>query len=173
MVKLEIAKRNSNKVIIYGSSILSLIVLVAIMARVDLSESALTVCALLTVFVLLAIFKIIPNLGIRRHTKIGELILSEHSIEVRDTIGQGKYDVSKLKNVRIEIYGYDGQSRTGSPYSEVRPVDGLENKLVYSYQERKYEYEFYIDEIVQLEELKKIAHGWTLINYQVEKVIIR
>lgn len=119
MIKLEIAKRNNNEFIIYGTLVLIMIILITIMVNVSLSENYRIPFGVLTIILGFTVFKITPNLGISKHSINGEIILNENSIEIRDSIEQQKIAIDKLKNVKVKITGYDGQSRTGSSYSTI------------------------------------------------------
>jgi hypothetical protein len=177
MVRLDIVKRNSNEKIVYLSSILLLIILVWIMTTINPTGTVFLIIGFLALLTVFAMFKIIPNIGIKKHTMVGELILNETWLEVKNVNDQGKFDIKDLDKLKIEVFGYDGQSRTGSSYAlegtGMHPVDGLENKLSYLYQGRLYKYEFYLETIPQSEDLKRIIKKWTTYNKHTKANIVR
>lgn len=186
-MEFEIAKKNHLASYIYaiiGGVILILgYILLINTTGVNASFDTPEVFLLFTIVLLLVItFKIIPNIPLKKHIKIGLIHFCPESIMIEDVSGNKNINLNDPNLIKIRLCGYDGQHRLGdidylgkgnaSIYPDIRPVDGLKNNILVETNEKKIKYEFYIPNKDYFEQLKELFIKWSSMykNVQIKTV---
>jgi hypothetical protein len=180
MTQFEIIKKTKIEFIIYGSIGL----ITSTLGLVLLSDTTENITLILPIGVLLFIaFKIIPNVSIKKHIKLGEINFENNKLTISNNNREKEYPIEKFEFINLKLVGWDGQNRFGNIqnlgrgnsglYANTRPLNGLENRLIFRINNKEFKYEFYADSIEKYEKLKQLSQNWKKLNRNLELNILR
>lgn len=186
MLKFEIVKKNKIELLIYGLIGLVVIVLGLILwlktAGRQNWEIGHTILLFVIVAILFAAFKIIPNIPIKKHIRQGYInFRSDRFIVENKQLPQMEMSIKDVDNLSLKLVGFDGQHRfvnsreikTTAYQPNSIPLNGLGNRLKFTFNDSEFEFEFYADSIDDYNNLKELVKGWIKINDKIRINILR
>ncbi|WP_346856494.1 hypothetical protein [uncultured Draconibacterium sp.] len=186
MPKFEIVKKNKIELLIYGLIGLVVIVLGLILWPETSSGQNFETWHLIILFVIVAIlfaaFKIIPNIPIKKHIRQGYInFRSDRFIIENKQLPQKEISIKDVDNLSLKLVGFDGQHRfvnsreikTTAYQPNSIPLNGLGNRLKFTFNRSEFEFEFYADSIDNYNNLKELVKGWFKINDKIKINILR
>lgn len=186
MPKFEIVKKNKIELLIYGLIGLVVIFLGLILWTKTTSGQNFETWHLIILFVIVAIlfaaFKIIPNIPIKKHIGQGYInFLSDRFIIENKQLPKKEISIKHVDNLSLKLVGFDGQHRfvnsreikTTAYQPNSIPLNGLGNRLKFTFKDSEFEFEFYADSINDYNNLKELAKGWIRINDKLKITILR
>lgn len=175
-MEFELVKRTYSYLVVYGITGLVILLLgIAFGIRTLQYDQGIgnEDIIMLFIIVILLVFalKVIPNLKLKKHEEIGRVKFSNDCISVINKESVNDYNIHSLEALSIKLVGYQGQHRIGdskslgqgTDYPDIRPMDGLGNRIRIGHQKSEIRLEFYIDTIADYAELKEIVKMW--LNY--------
>ncbi len=160
MIKIEIVKKTFIEAYIYS---LYVVVIWAIVKIGYTPEEGLAGKYIFMIFVLLVTLPIIPVLPLKKHKKLGYLIVEDDHIYIERQRRKESFPLSKINYLKIKLTGYKDQMLSKS-MKYYRPqemgarkfADGLGSYIRFNHRTDKYKYDLYFDEEDVYEELKTV-----------------
>jgi hypothetical protein len=181
----EIAKRTITELLVYAIIGCILLIILGFLDNiVDVTEGTGSVVFISVIlFFLWLTFKIVPNIPFKKHEKIGIIHFEIDSVRIELEGYKKIFLISNLEKFRIKLFGYDGQHMLGdiksigsgnaSMYSDMRPVNGLGNKISFISEDQSFSFEFYVDKISDYNELKELISTWKQEGINMKSRIVR
>jgi len=180
MLKIEIARKSNVEIAIFGIVLLVILFLTSL-ALANGDESLRIVCVVLIILIVFATFKILPNIPFKRHETLGYVNIDNKCLFIEKHGRNNSLNISKLLNLKVKLIGYDGQPRVGDmaavAYSNeterMKPMNGLGNRISYTYNSEKHSIELYLAKEKEYNELKNIFKQWEEMNPSMKLKILR
>jgi len=182
MSKFEIAKKTYIEVLIYG--LIGVLVLsLSVIAWVEIpKESSAIVLLFVIATILFVAFKIVPNLSIKKHVSLGLIDFCPDRLIIENTLREKREILIRdIDNLSLKLIGFDGQQRfvdsrevkTTAYLPNSNPLNGLGNRLQFTFNDGEFKYEFYVGSIDDYNELKELVKDWPKLNRKIRIDVIR